>query len=159
MQGKVGEPSNATLRKLANHFNVTVAWLRGKDETILSTIAELVLNGKIPEKDISEISKMTYSGIDAVSFYLKRSYESNIEELAEALYVSVDVLSGNQTLFNMFHFTYICQKCGTVSSIKYDEFIVDSDKVAMSYQVERCPVCNPKLHRKINVAANKKATD
>ena len=33
MQGKVGEPSQATLEKLADYFGVSVAYLRGEDGT------------------------------------------------------------------------------------------------------------------------------
>lgn len=32
MQGKVGEPSQSTLEKLADYFEVSVAWLRGEPE-------------------------------------------------------------------------------------------------------------------------------
>lgn len=48
----VGEPSQATLEKLAGYFGVTVAWLRGEDEP-----SEMALFIEAFQKYISDLGK------------------------------------------------------------------------------------------------------
>lgn len=79
-QGKIGEPTTATLQKLAAYFDVPVSFLRGDesvgwpDKTPLNTVmwlwGEVAEGDGIKEKGIAELSAATGVAVDDIERHL-----------------------------------------------------------------------------------------
>ena len=74
----IGEPTTATLEKLADYFGVTVAWLRGEEpsERIIDIAGRL-------NSDVDDVHKYMHEiGLDEAQEYIQ---ERNVEILKEYL--------------------------------------------------------------------------
>ncbi len=74
----IGEPTTATLQKLADYFGVTVAWLRGEEpsERIIDIAGRL-------NSDVDNVHKYMHEiGLDEAQEYIQ---ERNVEILKECL--------------------------------------------------------------------------
>lgn len=67
LQGKVGEPTTATLQKLADYFGVSVAYLRGEDPELgsntLEFVSESFTNLDLPESVTSQIGVLILNNL------------------------------------------------------------------------------------------------
>lgn len=103
MKGEVGEPTNTTLKKIADYFEVTVAWLRGEEiiDLVERMSAEemfmLALKCSFPGGEERVYSELIVRGFDeeyAVKFLqsLKSSFSSELrakmwERMLSELYI------------------------------------------------------------------------
>lgn len=96
MQGKVGEPSQATLVRLADYFGVSVAWLRGDIGKPLPRLTDK-LQEQIKTKNLLEISKAVGISTTILNEFVKgedRPDDLMLNRLAEYFKVSVAWLKG-----------------------------------------------------------------
>lgn len=101
----VGEPTQATLEKLARYFGVSVAHLRGEDKEIAATIAALVLSRlekdglTITEKIINSVQKDVQSFDSGVLEAMFPSEAKAIKKLATNYNLWASTLSNLKEIF------------------------------------------------------------
>lgn len=94
----IGEPTTATLQKLADYFGVSVAWLRGEDRKTPSLVIEL-LKADVERHGIDEV--FTYSGLKPITVKLllagdAEPNEASLRELSDYYCVSITRLKGDE---------------------------------------------------------------
>lgn len=92
-----GEPSQATLEKLAAYFGVSVAWLRGEDRRTPTLVIEL-LKADVERDGIDKA--FNNSGLNSITIKLllekdAEPNESTLQELSDYYCVSVARLKGD----------------------------------------------------------------